>query len=53
MDNKTNDKETVAFTMEMMSQLINQLNAVTTYFELIEVQIKKLQARMEDVEKRK
>jgi hypothetical protein len=53
MEEKPNDKEPVVFTMEMMMQLINQLHAVTTYFDLLDVKIKTLQKRIVELENRK
>jgi hypothetical protein len=53
METKNTDKEPIVFTMEMMVQLIEQLNAVTTYFDLMNVKMNKLQERIKELEKKK
>jgi len=45
-------EEQVVFTPEMMVHLIDQLNAVTTYFDLINVKMNKMQARIKELEKK-
>ena len=52
METQNTDKEQVVFTMEMMAQLIEQLNAVTTYFDLMNVKINKMQVRIKELEKK-
>ena len=45
-------EEQVVFTPAMMVHLIDQLNAVTTYFDLINVKMNKMQARIKELEKK-
>jgi hypothetical protein len=52
METKNTDTEPIVFTMEMMVQLIEQLNAVTTYFDLMNVKMNKLQERIKELEKK-
>jgi hypothetical protein len=52
METKNTDKEPIVFTMEMMVQLIEQLNAVTTYFDLMNVKMNKLQERIKKLEEK-
>jgi hypothetical protein len=52
METTNTDKEQVVFTMEMMAQLIEQLNAVTTYFDLMNVKMNKMQERIKELEKK-
>jgi hypothetical protein len=52
METQNTDKEQVVFTMEMMAQLIEQLNAVTTYFDLMNVKMNKMQERIKELEKK-
>jgi hypothetical protein len=52
METTNTDKEPVIFTMEMMVQLIEQLNAVTTYFDLMNVKMNKMQERIKELEKK-
>jgi hypothetical protein len=52
METKNTDKEPIVFTMEMMVQLIEQLNAVTTYFDLMNVKMNKLQDRIKKLEEK-
>jgi len=52
METQNTDKEHVVFTMEMMAQLIEQLNAVTTYFDLMNVKMNKMQVRIKELEKK-
>jgi hypothetical protein len=52
METKNTDKEPIVFTMEMMVQLIEQLNAVTTYFDLMNVKMNKLQERIKELEEK-
>jgi hypothetical protein len=52
METQNTDKEQVVFTIEMMAQLIEQLNAVTTYFDLMNVKMNKMQERIKELEKK-
>jgi hypothetical protein len=52
METTNTDKEPIVFTMEMMVQLIEQLNAVTTYFDLMNVKMNKMQERIKELEKK-
>jgi len=52
METQNTDKEQVVFTMEMMAQLIEQLNAVTTYFDLMNVKMNKMLVRIKELEKK-
>jgi hypothetical protein len=52
METTNKDKEPIVFTMEMMVQLIEQLNAVTTYFDLMNVKMNKMQERIKELEKK-
>jgi len=45
-------EEQVVFTPAMMVHLIDQLNAITTYFDLINVKMNKMQARIKELEKK-
>jgi len=52
MEEQKTNNEPVVFTMEMMVQLIQQLNAVITYFDLLNVKINKIDERIRKLEKK-
>jgi len=45
--------EPVVLTQNMMLQLIGQLNAVTTYFDLLNVKLNKMNERIKKLEDKK
>lgn len=53
MEEQKSSNEPIVFTMEMMVQLIEQLNAVTTYFDLLNVQLNKMNERITKLENKK
>jgi len=53
MEEEQKVSEPVVFTMNMMLQLIEQLNSVTTYFDLLNVKLNKMNERIKELEKKK
>ena len=52
MEEEQKVSEPVVFTQNMMLQLIEQLNSVTTYFDLINVKLNKMNERIKELEKK-
>lgn len=52
MEEEKKASEPVVFTTNMMLQLIEQLNSVTTYFDLINVKLNKMNERIKKLEKK-
>jgi hypothetical protein len=53
MDKEKKVDEPVVLTQNMMLQLIEQLNAVTTYFDLLNVKLNKMNERIKKLEDKK
>lgn len=53
MDEEKKVNEPVVLTQNMMLQLIEQLNAVTTYFDLLNVKLNKMNERIKKLEEKK
>lgn len=53
MDEEKKVNEPVVLTQNMMLQLIEQLNAVTTYFDLLNVKLNKMNERIKKLEDKK
>lgn len=53
MEINNKDQEPIVFTTTMMLQLVEQLNAVTTYFKLIDVKINAIQEKVKKLESKK
>jgi hypothetical protein len=53
MDEEKKVDEPVVLTQNMMLQLIEQLNAVTTYFDLLNVKLNKMNERIKKLEDKK
>lgn len=52
MEEEKKASEPVVFTQNMMLQLIEQLNSVTTYFDLLNVKLNKMNERIKKLEKK-
>ena len=52
MEEEQKVSEPVVFTQNMMLQLIEQLNSVTTYFDLLNVKLNKMNERIKKLEKK-
>ena len=52
MEEEQKVSEPVVFTQNMMLQLIEQLNSVTTYFDLLNVKLNKMNERIKELEKK-
>ena len=52
MEEEKKASEPVVFTQNMMLQLIEQLNSITTYFDLINVKLNKMNERIKELEKK-
>lgn len=53
MEEEKKVSEPVVFTTNMMLQLIEQLNSVTTYFDLLNVKLNKMNERIKKLEEKK
>lgn len=53
MEEEQKVSEPVVFTQNMMLQLIEQLNSVTTYFDLLNVKLNKMNERIKKLEDKK
>lgn len=53
MEEEQKASEPVVFTQNMMLQLIEQLNSVTTYFDLLNVKLNKMNERIKKLEEKK
>lgn len=53
MEEEQKASEQVVFTQNMMLQLIEQLNSVTTYFDLLNVKLNKMNERIKKLEEKK
>lgn len=53
MEEEQKVSEPVVFTTNMMLQLIEQLNSVTTYFDLLNVKLNKMNERIKKLEEKK
>ena len=52
MEEEQKVSEPVVFTQNLMLQLIEQLNSVTTYFDLLNVKLNKMNERIKELEKK-